>query len=314
MSVVNVIIPGAPKAGTMSITSILNQHADIYVPARKEPRFFIEDKIIELENNAPLKKYLMRSSVLEWSKYKSIYNNDSRFKIDASVQYLYYYYSAVPKIKKYLGDPFIFIILRDPVQRAISNYYFNKGAEIKLSRNFMDAIKQELNGDRDKLFGFLHNYKVGLYYEQVKYYLENFSNVKVLFYEDFQSNNFGFVNSILENLGLSKLEAIQELPKLNTSSDLTFMGKILFSKYSPYRLTDKFILPLFLDEGILHKRKLKLKAKYKKKKTQNNKLTEEEIKFMYDLYREDVMKLMQLLNLKSLPWPEFKYNSFSIIS
>ena len=51
MSVVNIIIPGAPKAGTMSITSILNQHQDIYVPAWKEPRFFIEDKIRELEDN-----------------------------------------------------------------------------------------------------------------------------------------------------------------------------------------------------------------------------------------------------------------------
>src|SRR6266511_3148908 len=178
MSVVNVIIPGAPKAGTLSITSILNQHTDVYVPAWKEPRFFIEDKIKELGDNTPLKKYLMRSSVLEWSKYKTLYNNESRFKIDASVQYLYYYKSAVPKIKKYLGDPYIFIILRDPVQRAVSNY------------------------------------------------LENFSKVKVLFYEDFQSDNLRFVNSILDDLGLSRLETIQELPKLNTSSELTFKGKI----------------------------------------------------------------------------------------
>jgi hypothetical protein len=306
MSVVNVIIPGAPKAGTMSITSILNQHTDIYVPAWKEPRFFIEDKIKELDDNTPLKKYLMRSSVLDWSKYKTLYNNESRFKIDASVQYLYYYKSAVPKIKKYLGDPYIFIILRDPVQRAVSNYLFNKKAEIKLSSNFVDAIKKELEGGRDKLFGFLHNYRVGLYYEHVKYYLENFSKVKVLFYEDFQSDNLRFVNSILDDLGLSRLETIQELPKLNTSSELTFMGKILLGKYSPYRLTDKYIFPLFINKGILHKRKLKLHARFSKKKTYKNTLTEEELKFMYDLYKEDVMKLMQLLNLQSSPWPKFK--------
>jgi hypothetical protein len=311
MSVVNVIIPGAPKAGTMAITSILNQHRDIYVPAWKEPRFFIEDKIRELADKAPLKKYLMKSSTLDWQKYKSIYENKCRFKIDASVQYLYYFDSVVPKIKKYLGDPFIFIILRDPVQRALSNYYFNRRIELKISSSFIDSIKKELNGDRDELFGFLHHYKVGLYYEQVKYFLENFSKVKVLFYEDFQSDNLGFVNSILETLSLSKLETIQELPKLNTSSEFTLTGKLLFSKYSPYRLTDKFILPLFINKDLLHKRKLELKAKLKKK-TFNPKLTEEEMKFMYDLYEEDVTKLMRLLNLSSLPWPKFKHNCLSI--
>jgi len=303
---VNVIIPGAPKAGTMSITSILNQHDDIYVPAWKEPRFFIEDKIKELDDDTPLKKYLMKSSVLDWSKYETIYNTERRFKIDASVQYLYYYKSSVPKIKKYLGDPYVFIILRDPIQRALSNYHFNKGAELKLSTNFIDAIKKELKGDRDKLFGFLHNYRVGLYYEPVKYYLENFSNVKVLFYEDFQSDNLRFVNSILDSLGLSRLEIIQDLPKLNTSSELTLTGKMLLGKYSPYRLTDKFVFPLFVNEEILHKRKLKLQAKFAKKKALKNSLTEEELKFMHDLYKEDVIKLMQLLNLKNVPWPKFK--------
>ena len=308
MSVVNIIIPGAPKAGTMSITSILNQHQDIYVPAWKEPRFFIEDKIRELEDNTPLKKYLMRSSVFDWSKYKTIYDNQSKFKIDASVQYLYYCNSAVPKIKKYLGDPFIFIILRDPVQRAISNYYFNRKAELKLSNNFIDAIKKELKGERDKLYGFLHNYKVGLYYEPVKYYMENFSNVKVLFYEDFQSDNLSFVNSILDSLGLSELEAIEELPKLNTSSELTLAGKVLLGKYSPYRLANKYVSSLFVSSGVLHKRNLKLQAKFSKRKTVKNELTEEELKFMYDLYKEDVCKLMQLLNLKTLPWSKFKNN------
>src|SRR6266536_3659286 len=101
MPTVNVIIPGAPKAGTTSIASILNQHADIYVPALKEPRFFIEDKVKELDDNTPLKKYLMRTSILDGSKYNELYvDNRSKFKIDASVQYLYYYKTAGPKIKK----------------------------------------------------------------------------------------------------------------------------------------------------------------------------------------------------------------------
>lgn len=306
MSAANIIIPGAPKAGTMSIASILNEHPDIYVPVRKEPRFFIEDKIRALRNDVPLKKFLMESSVLDWEKYQAIYNNDRKFKIDASVQYMYYYETAGPKIKKYLGDPYVFIILRDPVQRAMSNYFFNKGAEIKMSSGFIDAIQQEIAGKREHLFGFQHNYKQGLYYEQVKYYLENFSNVKVLFYEDFQADNLRFINSILDTLGVPAFESIPKLPNLNTSSELTLIGKILFGKYSPYRVVDRHIFSLFVDRGILRKRKLTHMAKFSKKKARTNPLTEDELKYMYDLYEEDVLKLIDLLNLEKLPWPRFK--------
>jgi len=306
MPTVNVIIPGAPKAGTTSIASILNQHADIYVPALKEPRFFIEDKIKELDDNTPLKKYLMRTSILDGSKYNELYvDNRSKFKIDASVQYLYYYKTAGPKIKKYLGDPYVFIILRDPIQRAISNYFFNRGAEMKLTKNFIEAIKQETEGKRDKLFGFQHNYKQGLYYEQVKYYLENFSKVKVLFYEDFQSDNLKFINSMLDFLEVPPFKTIKEVPKLRSSSEITFLGKLLIGKYSPYRLAEKIIFPLFFDQATVHLNKVKIKARFLKNKPHRNELSEEEAKFMYDLYRQDVIKLMQLLNLKSCPWPRF---------
>src|SRR5207249_11409323 len=133
-----------------------------------------------------------------------------------------------------------------------------------------------IEGERDKLFGFQHNYKQGLYYEQVKYYLENFSKVKVLFYEDFQSDNLKFINSILDILKIPRFKTIKEVPKLRSSSEITLLGKLLVvGKYSPYKVAEKLIFPLFFDRGTVHLNKIKIKARFLKNKTHRNELSEE---------------------------------------
>jgi len=300
----NVIIPGAPKAGTTSIAAILNQHPDIYVPPIKEPRFFIKDQIIELADNDPLKRYLLKSSITDWEKYKEIYDKKQKFKFDASIQYLFYYKTTVFKIKEYLGDPHIILILRNPIYRAFSNYVFNIKSE-KCS-TLTDAIKDELNGGRDNLNSFYHYYKQGLYYEQVKLFKDNFSKVTVLFYEDFQKNNLAFVNSICTALEIPVMEKINELPKLNTSAKLSWRGQLILGKYSPIGIIYNHILPIFISRGVLFNKKLKIVARFSKKEEQAKiVLTNNEKEFLTDLYKNDVKQLMGLLNIDHCPWIEF---------
>jgi hypothetical protein len=304
MPVVNILIPGAPKAGTTSITSILCRHKDIFLPSLKEPRFFIAEQIKNLSGEDPLKKYLENSSILDWDIYKGIYKGNAKFKIDSSVQYLYYCQESVPLIKQYLKDPYIIIILRDPIQRALSNYTFNKKSDGYNS--LIESVEAELRGKKNHLNSFFHNYKQGLYYEQVKCFLENFTNVMVLFYEDFKNDNLSFINNILGKLGLDPFEKIPELPKLNTSSELNIIGKILIGKYSLYNLMNKILLPFFLSRGDRFKLRLKLSARFAKKDSSKIILTQEEYKFLFDLYKEDILKLKELLKIDSLPWKSFK--------
>lgn len=304
MMLPNVIIPGAPKAGTTSIAAMLNQHPDIFLPPIKEPRFFIHDKITELTDADPLKKYLLKTSILDWTKYKTIYSTKAKLRIDASIQYLFYYKTTVYKIKEYLGDPHIILILRNPIYRAFSNYVFNIKSE--KCNTLMDAIKDELNGGRNDLNSFYHYYKQGLYYEQVKLFKDNFSNVTVLFYEDFQKNNLAFVNSICNVLGIPAMENIPELPKLNTSAKLTLFGQFILGKYSPIGIIYNHILPIFFSRGVLFNNRLKIAAKFSKKEEQAKiVLTNNEKEYLKDIYKNDVKQLMQLLNINSCPWNEF---------
>jgi hypothetical protein len=303
---VNVIFPGAPKTGTTSVAAILNMHKEVFCPSLKEPRFFIADEIKNLKEGSRLKKYLQKTSVLEWEEYKQLYEGAiEKYKVDSSVQYLYYYKRSVPKIKEYLDDPYIFIILRDPIDRAISNFLFHKSEK---NNSFIEVIKDEIEGKRDHLSSIYHYYKQGLYYEQVKYYLENFTKVRVLFYEDFKADKLLFINSILNTLQLDTFESIPDVPRLNTSSELSPVGKILYKKYSPYQLVNKLVFPLFLDKGKIKQLNLRLKANFKKASVNKLELNRGDYEFMHNLYKDDVQNTAKLLKQSVLPWSNFFRN------
>lgn len=291
---VNIIIPGAPKAGTTSIAAILAQHKDIFVPSIKEPRYFIADELKSLKNSDPLKNYLLSSSVLDWEKYKKVYASTKKYQIDASVQYLFYHQTVIPKIKEKLGDPIIIIILRDPIKRGLSNFVFNKKSEKSLS--LVDAIKDEINNNRSHLNSFYHYYKQSLYFDAVKEFQDNFSKVLVLFYEDFVADNLKFINSILKFLELRLFDKLPDLPKLNTSSELTLLGKLLIGKYSFFGIACKYLLPFFYNKGQIFQYKLKLNAKYSKELKTKAILKDEDLKFLKTLFSNDQQKIRELLD------------------
>jgi|GEM_PF-3209170 len=304
MTFPNLIIPGAPKSGTTSIVAILNQHPDIFVSSRKEPRFFISEQIVGLADDDVIKQFLLDTSILTWEKYKEAYIQDAKFKIDASIQYMFYYKTSVFKIKEYLGDPHILMILRNPIERAISNFTFTKKYE--RCATLVEAIRDEIAGGREQLNSLIHYYKQGLYYEQVKLFKENFTNVTVLFYEDFEKDNLSFINVICDNLGIPQMEKFRPVPLLNTSAELSWFGKLLTSKYSPVRIAYKFILPLFIDNSVLFNKRRSLRARFSKKKdTAEASLKVGDRQFLFDLYKEDVEKLMQLLGIEKSPWKDF---------
>ena len=106
---------------------------------------------------------------------------------EASTTTVFYYDRAIPAIHRYLGDPRILIILRDPVERLYSNYNY-------LLRDMRETlpIEKALRAEEMRTkqgYGLMWRYRaVGLYAEQVRAYQKNFNNVQVLLYDDLKLN------------------------------------------------------------------------------------------------------------------------------
>ena len=142
MTMPNFLIIGANKAGTTSIYSYLKQHPQIYMSPVKEPMFFtLEGK--NIDRTEVSRQITLKTAVNDIEDYQALFQGVSNEKAigEASTAYLHCPWCA-ERIKQYIPDVKLIAILRDPIERAYSNYlmYVRWGLE---TLDFPEAVRQE---------------------------------------------------------------------------------------------------------------------------------------------------------------------------
>ena len=234
MSLPNFICPGAQKAGTTSLHNILIQHPDIYLPAEKETKFFQNDELY-CEGIG----FYEREFFSRWSGQKAV------GEIDPS----YLFFEYVPaRIRKDLGkDLKLLFMLRDPVERALSQYYqaLRVGSE---RESFEKAVMAaELDGQDTPLSIIRRRYITrGFYATQIKRYLEFFPKENMLFiiFEvDFLKNRQETIGHVLDFLGVERIPLDINI-RSNPASDSRSQGiKRLMNAQNRFRETAKALMP-----------------------------------------------------------------------
>lgn len=177
----SLFIVGAAKAGTTSLATALTCHPDFFLSKLKEPNFFADLAYGNLSRPRP-------PVIRSWRSYLSLYRKAplGSICIDASPTYLWSKSSARNIASHITNDIRIVAILRDPVDRAYSNY-LNDVREGIENRSFLDAITEEINDGTERKW-FLQSVYVNasLYADGVKRFIDTFGrgNVLVIFYED----------------------------------------------------------------------------------------------------------------------------------
>jgi hypothetical protein len=200
----NFFLVGAPKAGTTSLYHYLDQHPQIYMSPIKEPCFFsLEIRPARFNDDfqrqaaqdmkdlddylaGPVLKKRPGGIVQDWNGYLRLFadaNGESAIG-EASVCYLWSA-TAAAHIRERIPDAKIIMILRHPAERAFSQYVHGASAGW-IRKPFREHLEANLR-NRDQKFGMdFPLLEFGLYYEQVKRYLENFprQNIRIGFYEE----------------------------------------------------------------------------------------------------------------------------------
>ena len=198
----NFLIVGAQKSGTTSLHDILKAHPQTNMSETKEINFFT--------NNEKLKKGLNYYSTFFKQDHKSIATGES------SPGYICY--PNVHKlIHQYLGEIKIVIILRDPIKRALSQYWDNRRhlTEVMSESQIIDNyLETEYSPNRRGYFS------RGVYYNDVKKYIDLFgaNNVHVLIFEDLIKNQKLELHRLYDFLGLDTDKGYQKLPKPSNTS------------------------------------------------------------------------------------------------
>lgn len=132
----NFLIVGAARGGTTFLYHHLKQHPDVFMPAFKEPHFFVCEMV----------RGRLRQWVDSYEEYLSLFRNGGGRKLrgEASVFYLYYHDVAIREIHRYLGTEVkIIIVLRNPIERAYSAYYYVFGKNEEETLDFEQALRAE---------------------------------------------------------------------------------------------------------------------------------------------------------------------------
>lgn len=209
------IIVGAQKAGTSALHNYLCQHPDVKAPSEKEIRFFSHGH-----------RYCLGSGFYK-AHFPILKSREVTF--DATPSYLYYPKSA-QRIKSMTPNAKILVALRDPVERAYSqwNMYsqllakdstFNFPIASKEAREALVALKTE-NGFADLNTVLAREEETmgsdqpcpepsllrrGLYLEQLKPYFELFGKQQVMLIEsnELKQNTHGVLQRVLNFLELA---------------------------------------------------------------------------------------------------------------
>jgi len=284
----NFFIVGAGKSGTTSLYAYLKDTPGIYMSAEKEPRYFHEHNV-----DVYLARPEMRIS--NKTKYLKLFQNAKNEKVIGEASPSYLRDPETPKlIHNVVPDAKIIILLRDPVERAFSNYLMRRsnGQE---KRTFHDMILDSLDNRKKDDKEYNLSLDPGLYVNQVKRYLDMFGtkNVRIWTFEEFIEKPKKIVKDILEFLEIDSHPPDSIGKTFNPYG--TPRGKI-----GQYIVENRKIIKLsnrLIPQNIRWRLKQDILLKREKKPI----LVKEDRLILEDFYREDVKKLQILLN-REFPW------------
>jgi hypothetical protein len=206
----NLFIVGQPKSGTTALHQFLGQHPEIFMSSIKEPHFFCSDFHLESDRAYGKRRFF---DFRNESAYLQLFAKANKEKIagESSTNYLYSQVAA-EKIYNFNPDAKIIMILREPATFLYSLHsHYVKFTE-ENEPNFLTALALEPERKQEKHTSpritspsYLYYSQRVQYCQQVKRYYNRFKpeQVKVVIFEDFQSENERVYREILEFLGVN---------------------------------------------------------------------------------------------------------------
>lgn len=287
----NFIVAGAPRCGTTSLYRYLQEHPAIYMSPQKETNFFAF-KDTELNFKGPCGDRLENKSVTNIKEYKKLFQQTEEENAigEASPAYLQWPGTA-KRINDKIPNVKLIFILRNPIDRAYSDFLNMNRLNWETTSSFKEALKQEKNRKKQGWGPYYYYKEKGLYGKQLKKYFEYFSeeNIKIIFFKNFKNNT----QKVLENV----------FKFLEVDDNFTPEKKVYnASKVSLEKIYKEITSKNFLKKVFSKKLPKRIWRNLKDFKFSKNKLDKKTKKELYDFYKKDMEELEQLLENKQINW------------
>ncbi len=288
------LIIGVQKAGTTSIYNYLKQHPQVYMSPVKETGFFERDWEQEPTDVQRRKK----NGIVTWNQYQELFGpaTDKHIALgEASPNYMFHYRAASKQIQRRLPNAKLIAVLRNPVQRACSDYLMNMRDAIGKQTPLAEQVRNRGNSSYVLL--------KGNYYDQIKHFIDVFGHqqVDVFLHDDLRKDSQQFMQTMYQSIGVnpdfvantSQKAQTAKVPKNQT------LNRLLKTK-NPLRTVATSIMQI-VPSDLRHQLRDRLISFNSQDKGQAT-FTEEDIVLLQKYYREDILKLQDLLQRNLSAW------------
>ena len=201
----NFLIIGAAKAGTTSLYEYLKQHPQIWMSPVKETNFFaLEGETLDFHGPGD-QDWISSFSITKIEEYLNLFQGAENAVAIGEASPLYLYSPKAPKrIRQYIPNTKLIAILRNPVERAYSQFLmFVRDGREPLG-DFAEAIEQEENRVLNNWEWAWQYLGVGFYYTQLQRYFDTFapSQIRVYLFDEFKTNPASILQDMFQFLGV----------------------------------------------------------------------------------------------------------------
>ena len=301
MTLPNFLIIGAAKSGTTSLYHYASQHPEIYMSPVKEPKFFaLEGQDLDFGGPGDQEKVRGSGWVTTLEEYSELFRGvvDETAIGEASNLYLYDP-RAVECIRRYIPHARLVAILRDPAERSYSNFlYMTRNGRERLS-DFAEALRQERARIRDNWMPSWHYVQRGFYYAQLRRYFDEFprSQIRTYLFEDLTTHPGHVLQDLFEFLGLDGTFD-PDVSKRHNRSGMP-RNKALHSfltRPNPIKTALKAVIPSGL--------RGRTATGIRNQNLVRTALSPELRRWLVDTYRDDIVKLQDLIGRDLSKWLE----------
>jgi Sulfotransferase family len=213
------LVIGAPKAGTTALHAALARHPELYMSPIKEPKFFLSDGPPPAKGG-PGDALTYREHVWRRADYEALFDPAPAGTLRGESTPLYLYdRAAMQRIRQTLPDAKLIVIVRDPVERAHSNWTHLWSAGLEPIGDFVRACGEEQRRIDAGWASFWPYVGLGRYGRQLEYLFTLFprEQVLVLRYRRLVDEPGRAMDRICDFLGV-ETGVLTEIPRQNVTS------------------------------------------------------------------------------------------------
>ncbi|MCR9231779.1 sulfotransferase family protein [Gimesia chilikensis] len=190
------VIGGGQRCGSTSLYHLMDAHPDIYMakPIRPEPKFFLKDPTAGRDKSWYLETYFS-----DWSN-ELVAGEKSTSYLETT--------GVVHRIRDMFPEMKVIFILRNPIERAISNYRFSKKHGLE-TLSFDQAISQEDRRLKTQDYPDLSTnpfayQRRGLYADMLKPFIQELpaGQLKIVSFDDLKARPESVLSELYEFVGV----------------------------------------------------------------------------------------------------------------